>query len=557
MKESPKTNDNISLDTIKNNIINNIILASSIIGLIILYFSWNRDRILEYSFKDISLLINISFISTFILFYLFRKKISLEIKTIVVSLMFLFGGFKGIYQLGGMANSYILIAISIVMFQVVFKRKWIILYSVIVTLLLTLLSIGYITQHITLSYNCNDLIHSTSKWGSDIFVFVALGFVLFLCIGQFQEETRKILNLINIKNHDLNKINEQLSEEISKREIYEQEIKLNERKFRSLFESSNDGIILIDQEGRVIESNPVVHEITGYSKEDFKNILVFDLPEPHYREFIKERFENLLDGQLQSLIEITIKTKKGRVIPIEFSSNLIINEEDKLTVISTLRDISYRKELEDQKFNAVLEAEERERARFSRDLHDELGPLFSTIKLYIDSLKSMEDSPDKILILDKLNNIVKNGVKQLREVSHNLSPYLLQNKGLQNAIHIQLNRVEESSMFKTEFHYTDNGVEFKPNGNIEILVYRIFLELLNNSIKHSKASKIGVSINIVNDTLNFEFYDDGIGFNATEVTELKKGIGLNNIINRIRARNGHIEFKYVNNLMKINISIPL
>ena len=402
----------------------------------------------------------------------------------------------------------------------------------------------------------NKLLRSWEQWGTDISIFMILVTIALFGIGRYQQELRSSFKQLEIINRELDFKNLQLQQEVEQREMYESEMAISSRKFKLLFESSIDGVVLVSENFQIIEANPSVFEATGYTEEELFKLNIIDLVDKQHKAEMVNRFYKLLNGEPQPLSQMIFITKQGKKRNVELTSNLIIGAEGELTIFSTIRDVSFRKIIEDQKFNAVLEAEENERERFSRDLHDELGPLFSTVKLYVESLQKKESDTEKSKILDKLSGIVNEGVRHIREVSHSLSPHLLREKGLEKSIELHLMRIKESSKINTEFKCEPRTNSEKVTDNIKILIYRVFLELLNNAIKHSRASKIIVNMKTTSDTLYFTFIDNGIGFKEDEISSSESGIGLKNIMNRIHARNGEVVFSF-DKLMKIEIRLPL
>lgn len=553
----PQPRENIfSCDIIRNKIIDIIILVTVPLGIVAIFFGTYRDYVfgfapwLEYAiFNIISVLIAL-------LIYLFRKKIPLDLKIAVISAGFFLAGVRGLIVLGSLSNTYILITISLLILQLRVNRTWMLILILLTPL--AIITIGISTQYSALvgSIDYNELMRSSNQWAADISIFMILVTVIMLGIGRYQLELRKSFRQLETVNHELDNKNFQLQKEVEQREKHESEMAISSRKFKLLFESSIDGVVLVSENFYIIEANPVVFEATGYTKEELYKTSIFDLVDKQYKAEMITRFYKLMNGEPQPLSQIIIITKQGKKKNVELNSNLIIGADGELTIFSTIRDVSFRKGIEDQKFNAVLEAEENERERFSRNLHDELGPLFSTVKLYVESLKNKEADAAKSKILDKLSGIVNEGVRHIREVSHSLSPHLLREKGLEKSIEVHLMRIKESAKIDTEFKCALHAVPKKLNDNIKILIYRVFLELLNNAIKHSGASKIIVNLTTDSDTLYFKFIDNGIGFKADEISSSESGIGIKNIMNRIHARNGEVVFSF-DKLMKIEIRLPL
>ncbi len=183
-----------------------------------------------------------------------------------------------------------------------------------------------------------------------------------------------------------------------------------------------------------------------------------------------------------------------------------------------------------------------------------LGPAFSTLNLYLQTLNKKEFDPGKKEILDKLSNIVDLSVKQVREISHNLSPYLLRDAGLVKAIATHLAKIRDNGTLKVEFvQRVDSNL--KTPQNVEIVLYRVFLELLNNTIKHSGADQVKILLEFSVQKFCFSYIDNGKGFDQNQL-ENKSGIGLKNIENRVKSLGGTIRFIYKNEEMSTDIIIP-
>ncbi len=556
MNITPPIHSEFSCDLIRNKIIDTIILATVPLGIVATFLELYRDYLFGFVYAVEFAIFNIVSVLIALLIFLFRKIISLDIKIYVISALFFFTGLRGLMEFGSLSNTYILIAISLIILQLRVSRTWMLIIILLTPVIIFM--IGIITQYSPLitDLDYNELMRSGKQWGADIAIFMFLVAVVLLGIGRYQQELRSSFRELEKVNRELDAKNLQLQEEMEKREKYESEMEISSRKFKLLFDSSIDGVVLINEDFYIIEANPVVFDATGYKKDELYKISIFDLVDKQHKAETINRFYRLLNGEPQPLSQINIITKQGKKKSVELNSNLIIGSEGELSIFSTIRDVSFRKSIEDQKFNAVLEAEENERERFSRNLHDELGPLFSTVKLYVESLKTKETDAGKSKILDKLSDIVNEGVRNIREVSHSLSPHLLRDKGLEKSIEVHLKRIKESARIDTEFECKLESAPEKLNDNINILIYRVFLELLNNAIKHSKASKIIVNMTMTSDTLYFKFCDNGIGFKADEISQSESGIGLKNIMNRIHARNGEVVFSF-DKLMKVEIQLPL
>ena len=149
--------------------------------------------------------------------------------------------------------------------------------------------------------------------------------------------------------------------------------------------------------------------------------------------------------------------------------------------------------------------------------------------------------------------MVDSAVKQVREISHNLSPYLLRDAGLVEAIRTHLKKFTINGV-DAQLE-TQNNAGITISHPIEIVIYRVFLELLNNTVKHAQATKIRIQLSCLAKEVIFNYSDNGKGFDAAN--QKNAGIGLKNIENRVRALNGSLRFQSESSGMTAVVKIPL
>lgn len=217
--------------------------------------------------------------------------------------------------------------------------------------------------------------------------------------------------------------------------------------------------------------------------------------------------------------------------------------------ISTTRIITEQKEeinhqkireLEDNmKMNSmrsVIEGQEIERERIAKDLHDSLGGLLSTIKLQFDNVRSKKSDLGEMKEYTQAHNLLDTAVEEVRTISRNLQPGALHDLGLMSAIKDLINRFEGDGAPDIDFQYY--AMPEKIDKMISLSVYRIIQELLNNSLKHAKATEILIQLNTEDDELVIQYEDDGIGFDQNNLK--RKGMGLENIKSRVNYMHGAI-----------------
>jgi two-component system, NarL family, sensor kinase len=187
-------------------------------------------------------------------------------------------------------------------------------------------------------------------------------------------------------------------------------------------------------------------------------------------------------------------------------------------------------------FSAVLESQEKERKRIGKDLHDEMGPLLSAARMHLEFLKSPGAKNNPVLC--DFQKLLDEAIQGIRTSVQALVPNTLYYFGLVAAIRELCHKLSCPSC-RIEF-FPDKMVHFEVP--VQLNIYRIVQELLNNAVKHSGASRIKVSLVVWKETLTIRIEDNGIGFDVRKV-ERSGGIGLKNIESRVSALGGKILLK--------------
>lgn len=213
--------------------------------------------------------------------------------------------------------------------------------------------------------------------------------------------------------------------------------------------------------------------------------------------------------------------------------------------------------LQKQQFQAVLEAQERERKRIASDLHDSVGQMLSLTKL------NMSDLMDNIADFDsqysqevrKSIEIIDEACQEIREISHNLMPGSLIRLGFVAATKDLIRKLNHKDKLKIDFRIVN--LDERLGEKIEVALYRILQEILNNALKHSQANKIYIVLSKEDNMVELSIRDNGIGFNPDIITK-SKGIGWKNIYSRLAVINGTMEVKSrIGQGVHIKIEVPV
>jgi two-component system NarL family sensor kinase len=189
---------------------------------------------------------------------------------------------------------------------------------------------------------------------------------------------------------------------------------------------------------------------------------------------------------------------------------------------------------------AVLTAEENERKRIAGELHDGLGQMFSAVKLNLsaigENLTFKDEHNEKMF--DKTLHLVDESCKEVRAISHQMTPNVLLKAGLTSAVRDFIDKIDAR---KLKVNLTTFGLHDRLDPNIEIVLYRVIQETVNNVIKHAKASSLDIQLTKDVEGVNVMIEDNGTGFNVAQLEKFD-GIGLKNIRTRVAYLKGTVDF---------------
>ncbi len=266
----------------------------------------------------------------------------------------------------------------------------------------------------------------------------------------------------------------------------------------------------------------------------------------------KKELENKELKSLNTIKELEIeKQKQGN-----FTRTIVIISIIGLLILLSIAGLAfYRKKQVEQKAalneelsrqkdiraKAIIEAEEKERIRIAKDLHDGVGQLLSAAKLNLSSLESKLkiSEPDQEIALKNALSLVDDSVKEVRTVSHNMMPNTLLKLGLASAVKEFITKIQGMPNLKVNLEIV--GLDNRLEQEKETVLYRVIQEIVANIIKHARASELTLQLIKDEKELTIIIEDNGVGFDTNEINSFE-GIGLKNIISRIEFINGSVHF---------------
>jgi two-component system, NarL family, sensor kinase len=225
------------------------------------------------------------------------------------------------------------------------------------------------------------------------------------------------------------------------------------------------------------------------------------------------------------------------IISLLLSQHRLMVKERKMLQLKN----AHQKEL----LKASLQSEEKERERIARDLHDEIGAMLSTVKLFLSQVKSKQNLEDVQYLAAQTNELVGQTIQNMRAISKDLSPVVLTNFGIAYALKELASQIQAAQSIDVFCEYDEDLPRF--NKTQELMLYRIAQELVNNALKHAQAKQISLEIRFKEGkNIYFAYTDNGKGFDMEKMKE-KDGLGLKNIESRSDLLGGSIVFASTEN----------
>jgi signal transduction histidine kinase len=256
-----------------------------------------------------------------------------------------------------------------------------------------------------------------------------------------------------------------------------------------------------------------------------------------------------------------LKESRTRIIFIVFLGLLLILGLSAFAYFNFLKS-KKQKEIDDAiivekelRSKSIIEAEEKERLRIARDLHDGVAQTMTAAKMQLEHfMDSVEEDNKMNSSLRNAFDLIKDAANEVRAVSHSMVPNALLKSGLVAAVR---DFVQRMGTDKTHINLIIHGLNDRLNENVETVVFRVLQELVNNIIKHAEATEITIQLVKEQLELSIMVEDNGKGFDIKTLGE-KAGIGLKNIESRVEYLNGHVHFdSSIGNGTTVMIDIPL
>ena len=326
--------------------------------------------------------------------------------------------------------------------------------------------------------------------------------------------------------------------------------------YRAVFESAPDGIVVVNDEGRIVEVNPCVLKQFGYTAGELigehVEILVPETAraahERHRAGFQAEPVPRPMGAGLA----LVGRRKDGSGFPVEISLSPWKTDEGDF-VIGVIRDETERSQL--RAFGqAALKAAEEERRRISRELHDDTAQRLAALLVHLRLVGLEEAGERRTTLMEELREGLQEAAEGVRRIARGLRPPSLEDAGVVAALQAHIRNSFKNQTIRTSF---DAGaVDQLLNEDGKLILYRVVQEALTNVVRHSGASMVNIAVHAEGSEVVVVVEDDGEGFDGTEIGD-GAGLGLLGMRERAASVGGSVRVESApGGGTRVRLSIP-
>jgi len=326
------------------------------------------------------------------------------------------------------------------------------------------------------------------------------------------------------------------------------QLQQSEERYRDLFENASDAIWMHNLEGETLTANQACEKVTGYSTKELKEMPIDMLMDLFGKSCVDHIEEGLLhDEPIDHRCEVRLDRKNGTKAIVEITTSLVIHDGKAIGFQHAARDVTEERRMQENLryyLQQVTRAQEEERKRVARELHDETLQNLIVISRQLDKITSSEALWEESLeVVRGLKKQIETAVQEIRRFSHDLRPSVLDDLGLLPALELLADDLEKQGI-ATAFKVIGEARRLTPEA--EVMLFRIAQEATRNVWRHSEASIAELTLEFVNSSLKMSIMDNGRGFRLPQSLgdQASKGkLGLAGMQERARLLGATLKLK--------------
>jgi two-component system sensor histidine kinase UhpB len=305
------------------------------------------------------------------------------------------------------------------------------------------------------------------------------------------------------------------------RKTFQVKLSESERKYKDLFYNSPQPMLqLVDSSKEISYCNQAAIKL--FDAENAKDLIGSTLLQFLKSDPIKSSNEWIVDSSNELQV---LHTLKANIRTVQVTLNPLQEEKD--AVICLIVDKTEEQAFEQKKYDIIAQAEEGEKKKIARELHDGIGQQLVLLNLLLQNVEAKEKDQSS---MENIRQLLQSSIQELRELAYNLLPPAL-DRGFVNALERFAHRINSLGSVVLSLNLSSALTEESFFNVDSFNLYRIVQEVLNNALKHSKATQIDIYVEVENEHLVIRIIDNGVGFDTDAVSE---GLGLQNIKYRMK-----------------------
>jgi PAS domain S-box-containing protein len=332
----------------------------------------------------------------------------------------------------------------------------------------------------------------------------------------------------------------------------EQKINISNERYLLATKATNDAIWDYDIKTKQLYWGESFYTLFGYKSEDQISQRGFweNKIHPDEKEKIKELYYNAEKNKNRGVVfsEYRFQKADGKYALVADRAFIVYdNNGEPARFVGSMQDVTERKKMEQQLLKqevdkeksiaqAVVDAQEKERAEIGKELHDNVNQILSTAKLYLELAKT--DTKQRDALIKRSADSIFNAINEIRHISKALVPASVKDLGLIDSIKDLVESLHMTKAIQVKFTHKgdfENIISDKQ----KLMLFRIIQEQVNNVLKHAQASQLIITLKLIDKIINLSIVDNGKGFDLEKI-KFKKGLGLSNIESRAHLFNGKV-----------------